>query len=240
MHTHRMLLRLLKSPPDDLLSHSKANESALHVNATQTLVQRCPPAYRVPQGFFDGVPPDRSHMLQASELGPEPSAHIFALDYSQCYYNSSLLFPTNAMDTLWFVALAGNRSTRRFTQTGATFDILCLAFTLSWITLLIWYIKPTVVGWTVESWQDLITTGTPVMLLILLGPAVFVYSVPVFAPGRVNFGTSLFGRRVTKLLGPIQEPDSDEAEDPETQRRKPSPDLEAPPTTTDAGSSSHH
>ncbi|KAG2054607.1 WD40 repeat-like protein [Suillus hirtellus] len=43
---------------DNLLSDS---QSVLHTSATQPPVQRRPPAYRVPQGFFDGVPPNRSH-----------------------------------------------------------------------------------------------------------------------------------------------------------------------------------
>ncbi|KAG2047255.1 WD40 repeat-like protein [Suillus hirtellus] len=43
---------------DDLLSNSK---SALHASATRPPVQRRPPTHRTPRGFFDGVPPDRSH-----------------------------------------------------------------------------------------------------------------------------------------------------------------------------------
>jgi WD40 repeat protein len=44
---------------DELLSHSKANKSALHtnINATRPPVQRRPPASQVPHGFFDGVSP---------------------------------------------------------------------------------------------------------------------------------------------------------------------------------------
>ncbi|KAG2054603.1 WD40 repeat-like protein [Suillus hirtellus] len=55
---------------DDLLSDSKANESALHASATQPLIQRRPrpPAYQVPQGFFDRVPPNRSHVCHHDSL----------------------------------------------------------------------------------------------------------------------------------------------------------------------------
>jgi hypothetical protein len=42
---------------DELLSHSKANKSAHHTNATRPPVQRRPPACQVPHGFFDGVSP---------------------------------------------------------------------------------------------------------------------------------------------------------------------------------------
>ncbi|KAG2045954.1 hypothetical protein BDR06DRAFT_977838 [Suillus hirtellus] len=42
---------------DDLLLNSKTS-------ATQPPVQQHPPAYRVPQGFFDGVPPNGSHVLE--------------------------------------------------------------------------------------------------------------------------------------------------------------------------------
>ncbi|KAG2047257.1 WD40 repeat-like protein [Suillus hirtellus] len=47
---------------DDLLSDPKANKLALvHASAKRPLVQRRPPTDRIPQGFFDGVPPDPSH-----------------------------------------------------------------------------------------------------------------------------------------------------------------------------------
>ncbi|KAG2117157.1 uncharacterized protein F5147DRAFT_671462 [Suillus discolor] len=46
---------------DDLLLSSKANKSVLHATATRPSVQRRLPNHRIPQGFFDGVPPDRSH-----------------------------------------------------------------------------------------------------------------------------------------------------------------------------------
>jgi WD40 repeat protein len=45
---------------EELLSHLKANKSALHANATRPPVQRRPPACQVPHGFFDGVSPSYS------------------------------------------------------------------------------------------------------------------------------------------------------------------------------------
>ncbi|KAG2047278.1 WD40 repeat-like protein [Suillus hirtellus] len=46
---------------DDLLSNSKAWSTSRHSIATRPPVQRRPPNHRIPQGFFDGVSPDRSH-----------------------------------------------------------------------------------------------------------------------------------------------------------------------------------
>ncbi|KAG1853801.1 WD40-repeat-containing domain protein [Suillus tomentosus] len=46
---------------DDLLSEPKANKLAVHASAAPPPAQRRPPAYRIPQGFFDGSPPNRSH-----------------------------------------------------------------------------------------------------------------------------------------------------------------------------------
>ncbi|KAG2034148.1 WD40-repeat-containing domain protein [Suillus americanus] len=51
---------------NDLLLDSKAKKLALRAGATRNPVQRRPPAYRMPQGFFDGVPPNRSHSLARS------------------------------------------------------------------------------------------------------------------------------------------------------------------------------
>ncbi|KAG1774735.1 hypothetical protein EV702DRAFT_1122409 [Suillus placidus] len=47
---------------EDLLSDPKGDKKAPRANATRRPVQRHQPAYRIPQGFFDGVPPDRSHV----------------------------------------------------------------------------------------------------------------------------------------------------------------------------------
>jgi WD40 repeat protein len=50
----------------DLLSDPKADKLALHSDATQRPVQRRPPAYQMPRGFFDGVPPDGSQFYAQS------------------------------------------------------------------------------------------------------------------------------------------------------------------------------
>jgi hypothetical protein len=50
-----------KAGLNDSLSNSTAKKLALHSDATRRPVQRLPLANRVPHGFFDGVPPDRSH-----------------------------------------------------------------------------------------------------------------------------------------------------------------------------------
>ncbi|KAG1856724.1 WD40-repeat-containing domain protein [Suillus subluteus] len=65
----------------ELLSHSKANKSALHANATRPPVQQRPPAGRVPHGFFDGVPPahrhKKPHFLDAYSIAAPPARNIF-------------------------------------------------------------------------------------------------------------------------------------------------------------------
>ncbi|KAG2757632.1 WD40 repeat-like protein [Suillus brevipes Sb2] len=45
---------------EDLLLDPKAKKSALQVNVTRPPIQVHPPVNRVPQGFFDGVPPSHS------------------------------------------------------------------------------------------------------------------------------------------------------------------------------------
>ncbi|KAG1761884.1 hypothetical protein EV702DRAFT_1206874 [Suillus placidus] len=78
---------------NDLLSDSKANKSALHADATRRPVQPRPPAYRVPQGFFDGVPPDRSHFSARSR--PHSSAPPDSTFLGRLFYRR----PSDAHDT---------------------------------------------------------------------------------------------------------------------------------------------
>lgn len=48
--------------------------------------------------------------------------------------------------------------------------------------------------------------------MAFLGPAIFVFSVPfAFAHGRAHFGASLRDRQVTRVVGDIEKPGSDEA-----------------------------
>ncbi|KAG1775637.1 hypothetical protein EV702DRAFT_1279780 [Suillus placidus] len=77
---------------DDLLSDSKANKSAHHVDATRSPVQRRPPAYQVPHGFFDGVPPAHS----AARSHPHSSAPPGSTFLSRLFHRS----PSSANDTL--------------------------------------------------------------------------------------------------------------------------------------------
>ncbi|KIK33397.1 hypothetical protein CY34DRAFT_713152 [Suillus luteus UH-Slu-Lm8-n1] len=51
---------------DDLFSDPKAKKSTFHVNATRPPIQVRPPVNRVPQGFFDEVPP--SHVCRHSRF----------------------------------------------------------------------------------------------------------------------------------------------------------------------------
>jgi hypothetical protein len=55
---------------EELLSYSKADKSAraLHANVTRRPIQQRLPAYRVPHGFFDGVPPAHSSAQQETTL----------------------------------------------------------------------------------------------------------------------------------------------------------------------------
>ncbi|KAG1851858.1 WD40-repeat-containing domain protein [Suillus subalutaceus] len=74
---------------NDLLSDPKANKLALHADAT-----RRPPAYRVPQGFFDGAPPDVSQFsaLSGPQSSSEPQGSTLL---RRLFYRS----PPNAHDT---------------------------------------------------------------------------------------------------------------------------------------------
>ncbi|KAG2054608.1 WD40 repeat-like protein [Suillus hirtellus] len=38
-------------------------------SVTRSPVQQCPPTHQIPQGFFDGVPPDRSHVCHHYQFG---------------------------------------------------------------------------------------------------------------------------------------------------------------------------
>ncbi|KAG2750402.1 WD40 repeat-like protein [Suillus brevipes Sb2] len=49
-----------EADPEEPPLDPKAKKVELHVNITRPLVQKHLPAYRAPQGFFDGVPPARS------------------------------------------------------------------------------------------------------------------------------------------------------------------------------------
>ncbi|KAG2035526.1 WD40-repeat-containing domain protein [Suillus americanus] len=68
---------------DDLLSYPKANKSITHSNSTRRLVQRRPPAFRAPQGFFHGVPPGhsqfsaQSHTRSSEPRGSTPLHRLF-------------------------------------------------------------------------------------------------------------------------------------------------------------------
>ncbi|KAG1791066.1 uncharacterized protein HD556DRAFT_1528613 [Suillus plorans] len=97
------------------------------------------------------------------------------------------------------VAFTRGRSTRRFMQSGVMFDILCCSFTIAWGGILC-HIGP------METLK--VTLAIPGMLLILLGAVVFVYSVPVFFHGQVNFRKSLFGQHFSKIFGDVEKPDS--------------------------------
>ncbi|KAG1851853.1 hypothetical protein DFJ58DRAFT_746204 [Suillus subalutaceus] len=77
---------------DNLLSDPKANKSALHANTTRRPVQRRPP-YRAPQGFFDGVPPDRSYFSARSRH------HSSALPGSTLFRRLFRRSPSNGHDS---------------------------------------------------------------------------------------------------------------------------------------------
>ncbi|KAG2737707.1 WD40 repeat-like protein [Suillus brevipes Sb2] len=76
---------------EDLLSDPKAKKSALQVNATRPPIQVRPPVNRVPQGFFDGVPPSHS----SARSHPRSSALPGSTFLSRLFRRS----PSTAHDT---------------------------------------------------------------------------------------------------------------------------------------------
>lgn len=78
---------------DDILSDSKGDKSVLHANATRSPVQRRPPAPQVPQGFFDGVSPDRSNF--STQGRPRSSAQPSRTFLGRLFHRS----PSDTNDT---------------------------------------------------------------------------------------------------------------------------------------------
>ncbi|KAG2031784.1 WD40-repeat-containing domain protein [Suillus americanus] len=76
---------------EDLLSDPKANKPALHSDATRRSVQRRPPAHRVTQGFFDGVP------AGPSRFSAQSGHHSQGRTLLRRLFHRS---PSNAQDTL--------------------------------------------------------------------------------------------------------------------------------------------
>jgi hypothetical protein len=79
---------------DELLSHSKANKSALHADATRPPVQRHPPAGQVPHGFFDGVSPVHSS-AQGRSHSSEPQRSTLLRRLFHRYHSSSSAHDTS-------------------------------------------------------------------------------------------------------------------------------------------------
>ncbi|KAG2054599.1 WD40 repeat-like protein [Suillus hirtellus] len=81
---------------DGLLSDPKANKLALHASATRPPVQRPPSTHRIAQGFFDGVPPDRSHSSARSHPHssvPPGSTFLGRLFYRNCSTSGAYTTP---------------------------------------------------------------------------------------------------------------------------------------------------
>ncbi|KAG1842565.1 WD40-repeat-containing domain protein [Suillus tomentosus] len=78
---------------DDILSDLKGDKSVLHANATRSPVQRRPPAPQVPQGFFDGVSPDRSNF--STQGRPRSSAQPSRTFLGSLFHRS----PSDTNDT---------------------------------------------------------------------------------------------------------------------------------------------
>ncbi|KAG1850035.1 hypothetical protein C8R48DRAFT_381493 [Suillus tomentosus] len=81
---------------NDLFLNSKANQSVLDTNATQLPAQRRPPAYRVPQGFFDGVPPNRSHSSARNSSASPGSTLLSRLFHRNRSPSSGLATPLSS------------------------------------------------------------------------------------------------------------------------------------------------
>jgi hypothetical protein len=74
---------------DELLLHSKANKSALRANATRPPVQRRPPAYQVPHGFFDEVSPAYSSAHGRSHSSEPPRSTLLRRLFHRDHSSSS-------------------------------------------------------------------------------------------------------------------------------------------------------
>ncbi|KAG1774719.1 hypothetical protein EV702DRAFT_481304 [Suillus placidus] len=73
----------------------QVNKSALHSDATRRPVHRHPPAYRVPQGFFDGVSPDHHSQFYARSCRQSSEAQGATL--LRCLFHHS---PSNTHESL--------------------------------------------------------------------------------------------------------------------------------------------
>ncbi|KAG2739657.1 WD40 repeat-like protein [Suillus brevipes Sb2] len=81
---------------DDLLSDPKAKKSALQVNATHPPIQVRPPVNRVPQGFFDGVPP--SHSSARSRVSTPPGTTFIGRLFGRSSSDAQDTSPSSPLD----------------------------------------------------------------------------------------------------------------------------------------------